>query len=520
MILRFPSACAAIGAWLVAGSAVAQEPPAPAPAAPPPTAAEPSRLSRVGALLMLDYQTVPVRDGAALDLIGFHVFNQVTDWLYVGLGGHAPLFRGEYGGFMAFDVTAHAQRRLFGPVFANAGISLGGGGGGKSVQQSRTLSGTGGFVKAYAGLGYDFGSYAITANVARMTFKDSAINHSQFNVGFHKPFSYAIGSYAGAGEWLDAGERSELRQATADSIESILTLGLDNLFQIDPTGLNKRTINLIDLQYSHFVAPEVYWFFNAAGGYRGRPLYNQAFGGLGYRARVAPRVNLYAQLGIGSGGYAPETIDTGPGLLVYPKLAAEYMVDRNLGFTVSAGYLVAPRGTSKNYTVGAALNYHIGTGDRSGSTEPSRLRGYRLSLFQQTESGVVFRGAEQPKLRLLTLQIDSQLGDHVYVPVQIGAAYNAYLNLPGYGELLTGIGVQSRHRAGDRFQFLGQLLVGANPHGVIYKTAVGVNVGLSDRWALHAAAGQTFAGLGAKKQEFRADHVGLGLSYRFSVPNR
>lgn len=508
---------ASIALALGAGLALAQ--PAAAPQQPAP-AAEGSRLVRADGLLMLDYQTVPVRDGATLDLIGFHVFTPMTDWLHLGIGGHAPLFRGEYGGFMAFDVTAHAHRRIFGPVFANAGISLGGGGGGKSVQQSRTLSGTGGFVKTYAGLGIEFDGFSVGANVARMRFKDSAIDHSQLNVFFKKPFSYVTGTYAAAGERLGEAERDELRQATADSIESMLTLGLDNLFQIDPQGTNKRTINLIDLQYAHFVTPEIYWYFNAAGGYRGRPLYNQAFGGLGYRARLSPRVSVYGQLGIGSGGYAPETIDTGPGLLLYPKLSAEYMLDRNLGLALSAGYMAAPKASSKNVTLGAALNYHIRSGEGSAGGSDALLRGYRLNLYQQTETGVVFRGAAQPDIQLLTLQIDTRLGPNLYIPVQVGAAYTAYLNLPGYGELLTGLGLQSRFGRGDRFQFFGQVMVGANPHGVVYKTGLGLNLSLGDRWALYGVAGQTFAGWGAKKDEFRADYAGVGLTYRFSVPNR
>ena len=55
------------------------------------------------------------------------------------------------------------------------------------------------------------------------------------------------------------------------------------------------------------------------------------------RVAVAPRVNLYGQLGFGSGGYAPEKIDTGPGLLVYPKVSAEYLLNKNFGVALSAG---------------------------------------------------------------------------------------------------------------------------------------------------------------------------------------
>ena len=71
-----------------------------------------------------------MRRAADLDLMGFHILNRMTPWLHVGVGGFAPLFQGEYGGFMAFDVSAHAQRRLWGPWFAQAGLSVGGGGGG------------------------------------------------------------------------------------------------------------------------------------------------------------------------------------------------------------------------------------------------------------------------------------------------------------------------------------------------------------------------------------------------------
>lgn len=479
-------------------------------------------LVKADGMLMLDYQVIPVRGGKSLNLIGFHVLHKFNDWLHVGLGGHAPLFKGEYGGFMAFDVTAHVQRRVWGNVFANAGISLGGGGGGKSVAHSRVLSGTGGFTKTYAGLGYDFQGFSVGTHITRMKFKDSAIDHSQLNVYFQKPFSYAIGPYASAGEKLSAADRGELRQATADSIESQLTIGVDNMVQIKPQGTNKETIGIFDLQYSHFVTPSSYWFFNAAGGFRGRPAYNQAFGGMGVRSRISPRVNLYGQLGIGSGGYAPEVIDTGAGLLLYPKVSAEVMVDKNLGLSLSAGYIAAPTGSSKNTTVGAALRYHLRSGDQDalGSADGVRFRGYRLNVTQQTQSDVVYRSAAQPDVKLLTLQIDSVLGEHLYLPIQIGAATNAYLNLPGYGELLAGVGLQSRHRRGDRVQVFGQFLVGANPHGAVYKTGVGLNVSLSDRWALYGMAGQTFSGWGAKKDVYRSNQLGLGLSYRFSVPNR
>ena len=470
------------------------------------------------AMLMLDYQVVPVVGNKSIDLIGFQLLNKFNDWLYLGIGGHAPLFKGEYGGFMVFNATAHVQRKLFGDLFADAGLSLGGGGGGKSVQQSRIISGTGGFIKAYAGLGYDFKDFSVGANLSRIKFTDSAIDHSQLSLYVQAPFSYAIGSYASSGS---RALLPDLSAAPGEGSENMLTLGLDNLDQIDPQGSNKRTINMVDMQFSHFMTKNSYWFFNAAAGYRGRPLYNQAFGGLGYRYKVSPQVNLYSQLAVGSGGYAPEVIDTGPGLLIYPKVSAEYLFTKNLGLSLSAGYMFAPRATSKNYTFGAALNYHINSADAgSGTSEAGLYSGYRFNLFQQTNFNVRFRNEDQPNLRMLSIQMDKVLSEHVYLPLQVSGAYSAYLGFPGYGELAGGLGLQSRFEKNDRFQFFGQLMIGANPNGPILKAGIGLNFTMSDRLAIYATAGQTLARLGDVKEKFRSDHVGLGVTYRFSVPGR
>jgi len=482
-----------------------------------------SSLTEAKGMVMLDYQLIPVPGSPSIDLMGFHSLNRMNDWLYLGVGGYAPLFKGEYGGFMVLDATAHAQRRISGNLFANAGVSLGGGGGGKSVQQSKELSGTGGFVKGYVGLGYDFDGFSAGANIARTKLSNSAIDHSQVNFFVQVPFSYAIGPYASAGDrFLPEAEAGD-RESGAESSESMLTLGLDNFRQIDPQGSNKGTINLADLQFSHFITKNAYSYFNVGVGYRGLPLYNEVIGGLGYRVRLSPDLNLYGQLGLGSGGYAPDTIDTGAGLLVYPKLSAEYMASRNLGLALSVGYMSAPSGSSRNYTYGAALNYHPrggAGGSGASAVADGTYSGYRFHLFQQTGLNVRYKDIDRSNIKLLSMQGDKIVSDNVYIPVQVSVAYNAYLGYPGYGELLAGVGVQNKYDKGDRVQVFGQLLVGTNVHGAILKTGIGLNVGLSDRLAIHGLTGQTFAGVGSNSGKFRSDHVGVGLTYRFSMPSR
>ena len=241
----------AAAAAVSGGPAVAQQAAAPASGEAPATG-----LYRGDAMIVLDYQSIPVPGQPALDLMGFHLLNKAAEGLYLSMGAYAPLLRGEYGGFMAFDVGAHVQRRIWGRVFADAGLALGGGGGGKSTQQSIELSGTGGFFKTYAGLGLDFDGFSVGANAARMKFRRSAIDHTQLNLFLQMPFSYTVGSLARAGERLSQADTA----AIADSSANTLTLGLDNFKQIDPQGSNKSTIHLAELQFAHYMTQRTYWY--------------------------------------------------------------------------------------------------------------------------------------------------------------------------------------------------------------------------------------------------------------------
>lgn len=491
--------------------------PASAASAQAPDPDRPS-LVRAEGMVTLDYQLIPIRGDRPIDLMGFHVLNRVAEGLYLGIGGFAPLFKGEYGGFMAYDVTAHAQRRIRGHLFAAAGLAIGGGGGGKSVQQSKELSGTGGFVKGYVGLGYDFADFSVGANVARIKFKGSSIDDTRINAFVQVPFSYVVGPYASRGDAVGA---SSVPADAADSSEYTLTLGADNFSQIDPVGSYKGTIRVVDLQLAHYLSRSTYWYASFGVGYRGLPTYNQIIGGLGHRLRLGSRLDLLAQLGIGSGGYAPEKFDTGTGLLIAPKAGVELALTRRLGLVLSAGYLLAPEGTSKNLTYGAALSYHVrpqrdATGSRERA-EDAWLRGHRFSLFSQAGSHIRYRDIDRPSIQLASLQFDSIVSDHFYVPVQAAVATNAYLGYPGYGEVLAGLGLQSRHRKGERFEFFGQLLGGTNVHGPIVKASVGVNLGLSDQLAIHASASKARA-TSSKDGDFRADYAALGIAWRFSLP--
>lgn len=478
-----------------------------------------SRLRTNASLLMVDYQVVRVARDEPIDFVGFHVMNEVADGLYLGAGLFAPHFKGVYGGFTAYDIALHGQRRLSPKWMLQAGLALGGGAGGRSVENAKSLSGSGAFYKAYAGLGYDFGPATLGLNLAKMSFRRSTLSGTQANAYVQVPFQYVTGPFASRGERLTGAED---REAAAASSERMLTLSLDSFSQIDPQGSYKGSWQNVDLQFSQYFARDTYWFANLGVGYRGLPLYNQVMGGLGQRLRVSPGITLYGQLALGSGGYAPERINTDSGFLVFPRLSAELALTPDLGLSLSAGYLFAPEGTSKNRAVGIALTRHLRAGTGSSGTAgnggAAQFQGYRVGLFQQTQPSVSFAGIDRGHLSLVGIQVEALLNERWYVPVQAAIAYTTYLGYPGNGELLGGIGVQTLAARDERLQGFAELMAGTNVHGLALKAGAGLRYHLNDRIALRAMVGHIEARSKARNR-YSADSVSLGFDYLFSLPS-
>ncbi|MBL1435349.1 MAG: hypothetical protein COB08_004020 [Rhodobacteraceae bacterium] len=463
-------------------------------------------------LFIVDYQSIQLPSNEEIDLIGYHILSPINDWAYFGLGGYAPFLKGEYGGFMAFGVLAHAQVNLTNNIFATAGLSFGGGGGGKSVTESVELSGTGGYARGYVGLGYAFKNLSFGANISHMEFFNSAINNTQINFFIQKLFTYETGAYGRSGNRFNS-----VPQPESGGFGSMISFGLDNYLQINPVGSYKGAINAVDIQYSSFMSKNTYWYYALGVGYKGLPIYNQVFVGFGARAALSERVHLYGQLGLGSGGYAPTIIDTGSGLLLYPKMSVEYLINNNLGISLTSGYSFAIDGTAKNFTLGAALNQHFGKpSSQEGAFNPSlgRYDGYRFSLSHETVFNLSFDGVPLDNLNMITVQIDKLISKNIYIPLRAAISYQSYRGYPGYGEVSAGLGLQNGYITGEPLQFFGEIHLGANVQGAIARSTLGLDYALREGLALRAAISQTFG-----QDGFRSTSIGLGLTSRFSLLN-
>jgi len=410
------------------------------------------------------------------------------------------------------------KKKIYNNLFFDAGLSFGGGGGGSSINQSIKLSGKGAFVKKYIGLGYEFQNSILGINYAHFQFLNSELNHAQFNVFYQKPVSFSMGLYANANKEI------EVDYSFPEGKGSRLSFELNNIFQIHPTGVKKETINSLSIQLSHDLNQQYYGFFAMEVGYRGLTLYNHFMEGLGYKWAISNSLTGYAQIGIGSGGYSKPLIDTGSGLLIYPKLLMEYMLSDNLGLSVTSGYLFAPKGTSKNYTLGASLNYVIAKGREQFYAKNMEFGGQRYNIFQQIDTNVTVGGDKHGDIHFLSMQFDYILNDNWYLPAQLGISFTPLRGYPGNGEVLFGIGIQSQFDADDSFQNFIQVLVGPYGHGIMLKPSIGTFYSLSDSYAIYAQYSKViplsnFTPKGnGKNLAIKADAFGLGVTYRFSLP--
>ncbi len=483
-----------------------------------------SLLSDTNGMFVLDYQYIELTDGGDFDLHGVHYLHGLNDWFFAGIGYSTPMFEGDYGGFFTASLTLHAQKRVFGDWFVNAGVSLGAGAGGTNYLGIQELSGTGTYVKKYAGIGYDFGPVTVGVNYSDISIADSLIDDRTFTFFLQKPLSAKAGSYSDAGKTLPRSDYGQLGNETLISFE------FSNVTQIDPSGEYTGNIGMVSPQISQFFDENNYYFFGLDLGYSGLIWYNQAQSGFGRRIQLSPRLNLYGQVGIGSGGWVTDTFDTGPGLVIYPKVKAEYKFSNSLGVSASAGYFWAPLGTSKNWSVGLGVNYHLPSAAQAESLEDPEggvgLSGVRVNLFERVLTNIEYDDGTLDDLYLATVQVDYRIGDHWYIPIQIAAATNDFRGTAGYVEGLAGIGWEFDPMFNDKLQAYAQVLYGKNDAGLdpgpLVYPSIGFNYNLNDRYSIYGQFGKTVS-LGQYIDEdaysvFENTSFGLGVSYRFARP--
>ena len=439
-------------------------------------------------LITMDYQLIPLGNYGHIDLMGLHYLHQIYSFAYVGPGLHFPLFYGNYGGFMTLDLTLHLHHQITHLFFINGSLSLGGGGGGSSVDQSRLLSGNQGhFYKQTIGVGIQFPSMLLAFNMSHFKFTQSLIDHTQFNIAIHKPISFSTRVPQNITPLNDP----------PDDMPPDIALGFDlmSMNQNEPTGTFDGNIHAIALQFSHYPAlSNNYVYFEGDVGIYGLPAYNQALIGLGHRYSLTKQMDIKGQFGIGSGGYSPTEIDTGPGVFIYPKVVLDYFIQPQLSLSLSSGMLIPIQGAARLATFGIGLNLHRNAFSRSGIQRITPYyRLYEISIFNQHYANVTFQDStgsiDHDDLSLLSLSLNYYMNRKWYIPIQLAMATRDVMSYPGYGEGLIGLGFQSSID-NHLLRPFAQVLIGANPFGLVIKPELGLRIPIQDSVSIYIQAGQ------------------------------
>ena len=467
------------------------------------------------ALVQLDYQTIPIPGYEPLGLSGLHYLHGINQWFYVGFGTDFAMLEGNYGGFFTLDVTTQIRHQIIGNLFGDAGFAFGGGAGGTSAANSLIIAGNGRYINTYAGMSYRLHNVFIGINYSYFHFSNSLINHAQVEFYIQKSISYGAGAYRYLDKTVHALSQLFYDKDCQNESKNVFGFELNNFFQYHPQGLSKKTINLVAVTFAHYLGANDFAFIEADAGYYGLPAYNQLVGGLGYHFLLFPKIGLITQLGVGSGGYDLAEMNTGSGLLIYPKFALEYSLTRHFALALTGGYLFAPQGTFQSFSAGAAINYYLMTGGKiqhDNIFDKPIFRGFRFHLFNQTEFDVKFQKPTPTNVNLISAEGDFFVREHWFIPAQASFAYTGYT---GYGEALLGFGLQTKPAAAKHFQYFFQTMVGGNNASFIIKPELGVDYGLSDSIALYGMASQTIPINTQELNNFYS--VGLGLTYRFSL---
>lgn len=467
------------------------------------------------ALLKLNYQTINIPGYEPLGLSGLHYFQSINDWLYFGFGTYFAMLQGNYGGFFTLDIAMQVQHQIIGNLFGDAGASFGGGAGGTSATNSLIIAGNGRYINTYAGLGYRIHHFSIGVEYSYFHFSNSLINSAQIDFYIQKSISFGTGAYRYLDKVVHSISQLVYDKDCPDESKNSLTFELNNFIQYHPQGLSKKTINLVSVEFAHYLNSHYFAFLEGDAGYHGLSAYNQLVGGLGYHFLISSHVGFLSQLGIGSGGYDLAEMNTGSGLLIYPKFALEYLFTRHFSLSLTGGYVFAPQGTFQSFTVGAAMNYYLFTGGKIHYFDIAHkpiFKSFRFHFFNQTEFDVNFHNQNTTNVNLISAEFDCFVHQYWFVPTQISFAYSGIV---GYGEALIGFGLQTKPVAAKHFQYFFQSLIGGNNAGFLIKPEIGIDYGLSDPLAIYGMIGRTIP---VDADRLNASYsVGLGFTYRFSL---
>ena len=418
----------------------------------------------------VEMQTPDARTG----LLGFqYLANLHPNW-YAGVGGYGSV-KGDHGGFFTAGLTGGVQKKLFSELWLDAGLYVGAGGGGGTSQTEGLI------LRPYVGLFYDFKAVQLGLEYSRFNFHKSDTSSNSAALTIDIPFT---NYFANGHDEVAASDFNKLDYGTDQTPGFAQQEILLKLSTYNPTtsiynssgGSSDARLNLIGVQFRHFLNTNSYALAEAAGAYGGTAGgYAEFLVGGGYRFPLTPSKKFRLNLNLALGFLAAGNVDIGGGALARGEAGLEYRFSPNLFMALNGGYIDNFSGSFAATILSGEFGISFETlGSGYGFNRPPDEEKDKLSwnLWRVRASHLTYTAPENSStgnddraLQLIGLKIDHFLNDRFYLSGQAASAYSG--NTGGYVVGLVGVGIQSDYLRGEGFRLFGELLAGAAAGGGI-----------------------------------------------------
>lgn len=454
---------------------------------------------RTDATLRLGIENVGLPAGETMGLVGTSYLLEPQPGLCVGPAVYGAA-TGQRGGLFVVGAEAAWCTRIAGPLRLEAGLFVGGGGGG------RAPVGGGLMLRPHADLLWDSGAWRAGVSLSRVSFPSGDIGSTQLGLVVEFPTEFTH---------LPPG---------AAAVPGASGLGFDRVLAVagaylPPSGstgndgapLGSR-IGLVGLRAERRIAPQWYGGVEvngaASGGAAG---YAELLAELGVELPLADEratVGARVALGMGGGGAVP----VGGGLLVKAALAAQWRIAPALGLAVEGGWTRAPQGSFSAPFASLALRWDLDAPAAAAQGSAWQAFGGGVETYRAAARKV---GAPQD-VHNVVLRMDRVIGEPAYLTAQVHSAYGG--DAGGFAVGLFGVGAQAKLDGGWRVG--AELLVGAAGgggvdvgSGAVVQPMAFVAVDLTPAIALRLGAGRVMAVNGP----LASTALDLTLSFAYGV---
>lgn len=462
-----------------------------------------------------------------MGLVGVSYFADITPLAYAGIGSYGSL-TGTQGGLFTLGIGGGIHQEFFPRVWGDMGLDIGGGGGKSS------LVGGGLMIRPHVGLAYDFNGARLGVHYSYISFPDGEIHSNQIglNLDISTDFYYLSPQKSSlslidrrdiqlpAGKYLDVYRNDFALLLAAYQQRPVTKDTSDNT--------RRSTIGIIGAEIDHYLTKEFFWSFKTGGAFSGiRNGYMDVLGGLGYHWAVTPGgLAFISQFSIGAGGGGG--VDTAGGLLVHPQVGVEVPISTHLATRINGGYLWAPKGRFKNYTMTSELVYHldIATGNSTSRYYTLCLFGtqsWRMQIMNQTYLHPQRSGSTLTSpINLIAIQLDQLISPFVFLSYQAASAYSGKY-AGGLATGMIGAGIQSSELSNWPMRLFAELLVGAGGGGglalgggSLIEPAVGLHYTFTPALGLTTSISQ----VKALRNDLNTPVFNVGLTLRFDTLNQ